>query len=167
MTADEALERLLRSYTQYYDVVREGVEPPFAAEARFHSHSEQYVLVKSARISEAESHEYVFFAVEQELDGARLRQLDEAAWGRGMERVRPYSAHKNTDVALVVLAERITPEAEAAVRRLKRSKSYRFGLHGWSNYRVIALEVPSGRLAWNRMGRSLRKLLRNITNHQK
>ena len=26
MTADEALERLLRSYTQYYDVVREDVE---------------------------------------------------------------------------------------------------------------------------------------------
>ena len=163
MTAEEALERLLRSYTQYYDVVREGVEPPFAAEARFHSHNEQYVLVKSARISEAESHEYVFFAVERELDEARLRQLDETAWSRGMERVRPYSAHKNTDVALVVLAERMTPGAEAAVKKLKRSKSYRFGLHGWSNYRVIALEVSSGRLAWNRMGRSLRKLLRNTS----
>ena len=164
MTAEEALERLLRSYTQYYDVLREGVEPPFAAEACFHSHNEQFVLVKSARISEAESHEYVFFAVERELDGDRLRELDETAWSRGMERVRPYSAHKNTDVALVILTERMTPQAEAAVRKLRRSKSYRFGLHGWSNYRAIALEVPSGRLVHNRMGRSLRKLLRNISN---
>ncbi len=166
MTADEALQRLLRSYTQYYDVVREGVEPPFAAEARFHSHDEQYFLVKSARISESDSHEYVFFAVEEELDEARLRLLDEAAWSRGMERVRPHSAHKNTDVTLVVLAEGMTPGAEAAVKKLKRSKSYRFGLQGWSSYRAIALEVSSGRLAWNRMGRSLRKLLRNIPNQK-
>ena len=164
MTADEALERLLRSYTQYYDVVREGVEPPFAAEARFHSHDEQYFLVKRARISEADSHEYVFFALEQELDQARLRLLDQAAWDRGMERVRPHKDHKNTDVVLVVLAERIAPAAEAEIRKLKRSKSYRFGLQGWSNYRAIALEVPSGRLVCNRMGRSLRKLLRNISN---
>lgn len=166
MTPDEALERLLRSYTQYYDVVREGVEPPFAAEALFHSHDEQYFLVKSARLSEADSHEYVFFAVEEALDEARLRLLDEAAWSRGMERVRPHKDHRNSDVTLIVLAERMTPGAEAALKKLKRSKSYRFGLQGWSNYRVIALEVPSGRMAHNRMGRSLRKLLRNITNQK-
>ena len=166
MTPEEALTRLLRSYTRYYDVVREGVAPPFAAEARFHSHDEQYFLVKSARISEADSHEYVFFAVEDTLDEARLAALDEAAWGRGMERVRPHKDHRNSDVTLIVLAERMTPGAEAAVKKLKRSKSYRFGLQGWSSYRVIALELSSGRLASNRMGRSLRKLLRNIPNQK-
>ena len=166
MTPDEALELLLRSYTQYYDVVREGIEPPFAAEARFHSHDEQYFLVKSARISEAESNEYVFFAVERQLDGARTAALDEAAWTRGLTRVRPHKDHRNSDVALIILAEHMTADGEAAVRKLKHSKSYRFGLHGWSNFRAIALETSTGRLAWNRMGRSLRKLLRNIPNQK-
>lgn len=162
MTPDEVLERLLRSYERYYDVIREGVEPPFAAEAHFHSHDEQFFLVKSARISEAESNEYVFFAVERELDEARTAALDEAAWTRGLARVKPHKDHRNSDVALVILAEHMTADGEEAVKKLKHSKSYRFSLQGWSNYRAIALETSTGRLAYNRLGRNLKKLLGNI-----
>ena len=162
MTATEALERLLRSYVQYYDIVRENVEPPFAAEATFHTHDEQYVLLKSAVISEAESHEYVFFATAESMDLADVTALDETAWERGLARVKPYSSHRNSDVTLILLAEHITPEAMAAIKKLKHYKSYRFGFHGWSNYRVIALETSSGSLAHNRLGQSLKKLLRNI-----
>ena len=62
MTATEALEVLLKSYKRYYNVKTEEVVSPFSAEAAFHSHGEQYFLVKSARLSEADAHEYVFFA---------------------------------------------------------------------------------------------------------
>ena len=164
MTATEALERLLRSYVQYYDILREGVEPPFTAEAVFHTHDTQYVLLKSAAISEAESHEYVFFATAESMDLADVTVLDETAWERGLARVKPYSCHRNSDVTLVILAERIDPDAMAAIRKFKHYKSYRFGLHGWSNYRVIALETSSGTMAHNRLGQSLKKLLRNISN---
>ena len=162
MTANEALDLLLRSYKRYYDIKREDVEPPFAAEAAFHSHGETYVLVKSARISEADSHEYVYFAAEESLSVDRLRELDEAAWERGIAHVKPHSAHRNSDVTLMILAEHIDPEAKAAVKKLKHSKSYRYGLQGWSNFRVVALETSSGTLAYNRLGGDLKKLFRNI-----
>lgn len=166
MTPNEALERLLPSYIRYYDVFRENVEPPFAAEARFHSHGETYVLVKSARISEADSHEYVYFAVEQELTAARLEELDAAAWERGTGFVKPHSAHRNSDVTLIILAERISPEVMADVKKRKHYQSYRFGLQGWSSYRLVALETSSGTLACNRQGRDLKKLFRNISNQR-
>ena len=166
MTATEALETLLRSYTQYYDVIREGVEPPFAAEALFHSHDEQYFLIRTARISEADSHEFVFFAAEESVDADRLAVLDETAWSRGMERVKPHKDHRNSDVTLVILAEHIAPEAMAAIKKLRHYQSYRFGFQGWSNYRVIALETSSGNLACNRLGRDLKKLFRNISNQK-
>ncbi len=164
MTPNEALERLLPSYIRYYDVIREGVEPPFAAEARFHSHNEQYILVKSARVSEADSHEYIYFAVADELDAARAAELDAAAWERGMAWVKPHSAHRNSDVTLVVLAEHITPDAAAFIKKSRHYQSYRFGLQGWSNYRAIALETSSGTLTYNRLGGDLKKLFRNIQN---
>ena len=163
MTATEALDTLLRSYVQYYDVIREDVEPPFAAEAQFHSHEEQYFLIKSARISEADSHEYVFFAAEESMDLAGVNALDETAWSRGMARVKPHKDHRNSDVTLVILAEHIAPEAMAAIKKLKHYQSYRFGFQGWSNYRVIALETSSGSLTCNRLGQSLKKLFRNIS----
>ena len=67
MTAREALPALLKSFVRYYDIKEEGVQPPFAAEAEFHSHEEQFFLVKQAKLSEAESKEFVFFAVTEHL----------------------------------------------------------------------------------------------------
>lgn len=162
MTPDQALERLLRSYTRYYNVLRgRDVEPPFAAEAVFHSHDEQFVLVKSARISESDSHEYVFFATVDKLDAETAVALEQTAWDRGMARVQPHMNHRNSDVTLIMLAEHITPEAKLAVKKSKRSKSYKHSLHGWSSYRAIALETSSGDLVSNRLGRDLKKLFRN------
>ena len=166
MTANEALERLLPSYIRYYDVIREDVEPPFAAEARFHSHGETYVLVKSARISEADSHEYVYFAVEESLDTERLLELDKTAWERGIAHVKPHNAHRNSDVTLIILAEHIDPAAKAAIKKSKHYQSYRFTFQGWSSYRVIALETSSGDLVYNRLGQDLKKLFRNISNQR-
>ena len=86
MTAQEACNYVLNAYRSYYDVDTAHPAAPFAAEAVFHSHDQQYFLVKSATISEAESNEYVFFAVCGRLDAGTLRSLDKAAWTTGLAR---------------------------------------------------------------------------------
>ena len=162
LNTEEALERLLRSYGAYYNVDRENPAPPFAAEAVFHSHDERFFLVKSAKLSEAESHEYVFFAREGNLTAQRLQELAEAAWATGTGRVTPHASHQSSDVLLEIVAESITPEAMAMIPKLKRYQSYRHTLHGWSHFRLFALEAPSGRMACNRQGRSLKKVFQSI-----
>ncbi len=162
MNRDEILEKLFSSFQVYYDVKREGTEPPFMAEAVFQTHDEQYFLVKSAVISEAESREYVYFASVECLDLETLLKLDRSAWVRGMEQVRPHGNHRNTDVALIIVADQITEDAFAKVSKLRHYQSYRFGFQGWSNYRLVAIEQSSGRAAYNRLGRSFKKLVCNI-----
>ena len=162
MTPSDVLAALLPSYARYYNVTDADVEPPFAAAAAFHSHDEQYFLVRRARLAEAEAHEYVFFALAETLDLALARRLDEAAWSRGLSRAKPGPTHRSTDVALVILAERIEPDAARYIRTLKRYQSYRFTLHGWSHYQVIALETSTGTASCNRRGRALQRLFRNI-----
>lgn len=162
MNATEALEKLLRSYERYYDIRREDVTPPFAAECAFHSHQQQYFLTRRATISEAESHEYVFFGTAERLTLSAAERMDAAAWETGTGRVDAHQNHRSTDVTLVVLAEHIAPEAAAFLKKLRRYKSYGHMLRGWSSYRVIALELSTGNLTCNRLGRDLKKLLRNI-----
>ena len=87
MSKEEVLERALRSYMAYYDVERETPEEPFAAEAAFHSHSSTYFLTKSATIGEAESNEYVFFALADRLDAETLQELPPES-----SRVQPLSS---------------------------------------------------------------------------
>lgn len=162
MTVSEALELLLRSYRQYYNVETEKPAAPFVAEAVFHSHNEQYVLVKSAKISEAEAHEYVFFATARFLTLDDVTDLDEKAWTEGLSRVRPHYSHRSSDMVLIILAEQISPDARDYIRSIKRYKSYRFTLQGWSHYSVVALETSTGEWSCNKRGRDLRKLFRNI-----
>ena len=162
MTPTEALNTLIKSYRRYYNVQTEDVEAPFAAEAIFHTHDEQYFLVKSAKLSEAESHEYVFFHTSESLSLQDIQELDRCAWERGLSRVKPGTNHRNTDVTLILLANRIAPEAMDYLKRSKHYQSYRFGFHGWSSYRAVALETSSNTLSYNRRGKDLRKLFRNI-----
>ena len=62
LTPGEALERVLRFYQTYYNIKTEAVEPPFAAEAIFGSHNEQYFLFKKAKVADIDTNETVYFA---------------------------------------------------------------------------------------------------------
>ena len=166
MSPADALRILLKSYQRYYNVATEGVEPPFAAEAAFHTHDEQYFLVKSAKLSEAESNEYVFFHTGESLDLSQAQALDRCAWERGLSRTKPGPNHRNTDVTLIILAERIAPDAAEFLKKSKHYQSYRFTFHGWNSYRAVALETSSGTLSYNKQGKDLKKLFRNIQSRE-
>ena len=61
MTREEALDKLCHSYSGYFDVVRhEEPKGYLVAEAGLHIHSEKYVLVKAAKLWEADNNEYVY-----------------------------------------------------------------------------------------------------------
>lgn len=160
--ARESLPVLLKAYTRYYNIKEENVTEPFAAEAEFHSHEEQFFLVKSAKLSEAESREYVFFAVTEHLTLTQAQEYERIAWETGISRVVPHAQHRNTDVTLVVLTDQMDADAAAFLKKARRYKSYKHTFHGWSHYRVIAMETGSNRLIFNPMGRTLKKVFCNI-----
>jgi len=162
MSLNAALERVLKAHEHYYTVVREGVEPPFAAEALFLQHDERYFIARSIRLSQSDASEHLYFAISEVLDAASLRALDEAAWNRGLALVRPEWGHRGSDIGLVILTDRIEPEAARLIRAANRSKGYFLSLKGWTNYRLIALELPTGTTAYNRLGRQLGETLRII-----
>lgn len=161
MTAAEALEKVLQMYGQYYTLKRDAV-PPFAAEAESSVTDELMSGFKTVKISSAVSREIVFFAAEEHLTAAQAQRLADAAWEEGLSRVQPGPNHRNTDVILVVLAGRIDPEAAALLKKTKHSKNYKFTFYGWSVFRLIAIETPSGAMTCNRMGQNLKKLFSNI-----
>lgn len=162
MFAAEALEKVLQMYGQYYQVKRDEVAPPFAAEAESSVVDELLSGFKTVKISSAESREIVFFTAEEELTADLAQRLAEAAWTEGLSRVRPGPNHRNTDVILVMLADRIDPEAADVLKKTRHSKNFMLTFHGWSVLRLIAIETPSRNMVCNRMGHDLKKLFSNI-----
>lgn len=159
MDLQNALDKLLPAFQGYYTLKTEQIKAPFQAEATFRSRNEQYFLLKSARISEADSNEFVYFHTTDYLDSPTLADLDSCAWERGIGQVRPDYHHNRTDVALIILAEKISEDAKMQIKKLKHSKSYKFGLNGFSNYRVLALELSTSQLYCNRLGKSLKQVI--------
>ena len=51
---------------------------------------------------------------------------------------------------------------KAYLKKCKRYESYKRTLHGWSHYRVIVRDMSTGKVAFNRMGRTLKKVLEKI-----
>ena len=161
MTKEEKLESVLKAYTRFYNIKREEVEPPFDAEAEFISHNEQYILVKSAKIAEIDSNEFVYFKSVDRLTEETLTELDKTAWERGLSKVNPGPGHRNSDVSLIIIADKIDEDAFKLARKLKHSKSYLFTFHGWSNYKLIAIDLSDNRTTFNRQGRTLKKIINN------
>lgn len=164
MLRSDLLPRLTKAFYAYYDVKEEGIEPPFVAEAYFASHNEQYMIVKSAKIADIDSCEYVYFASEELLTEDLLNILCDKAWERAQDRITPFYGHKNSDVTLFVVADSFSDDVIKAVSKIKRSVSYKHGLYGWSNFKLVTIECSKGIAAYNRQGRTLKKLVGNILN---
>ena len=162
MNANEVLEKLLPRFEVYYAVTRENAAAPFNAEAFFTAKDVQSAVFRNVKISEVDSGEYIFFAAVPELTLEDARRFDEAAWNEGISRVVPGPSHRNTDVGLVLIADRVSSDVFPYFKKLRRHKSYNHMFHGFSNYRAIVLETSSGHMTANRLGQDLKKLFDNI-----
>lgn len=159
MNFEPELQKILKAFERYYTIKRENPAKPFVAEAEFHSHTEQYFLLREAKLSEIDSNEFVFFAEEEVLTLDRILELDSCAWSEGLSRVKPYYGHRNSDVSLIILADRIEESVFRQIKKIKHYKSYYLSFWGWSNYRILVYEVSTGKSASNRLGKDLRKIV--------
>ena len=158
----EVLEQLLGAYSGYYNIKRESSIDAFCAEAEFHLHDEQYFLIRSAKLSESETREIIFFAVTDFLDAAKAQQLATLAWEEGLSRITPGPNHRCTDVSLVILAREVAPDAAPVISKTKWVKSYRFGLQGYSHFRMVAFDLSKRFTVRNKMGDTLEKVICDI-----
>ena len=159
MNVSEALEKVLPAFEQYYTVNKDSPTLPFMAEAEFRSHNEQYFLVRSAHIADIDSNEFVYFAGVPVLDDAILSQLTTKAWETGLEKVKPHEGHRNSDITLIIFADKIAETTQNSIKKTKFYKSYKFSFWGWSNFKLAVVELTTLGIYSNRLGKDYRKLL--------
>lgn len=162
MESDDALQTVLRAFEPFYTIKTFGIDAPFCALAEFHAHGEQFFLTKAAKVADIDTNEYVFFARETFLDAPHFAELAEEAWKRGSRLVTPYFGHKNSDVSLVILADKSDAAAKKCVRKFRRYKSYKFGMYGWSAFNVSLCDFASQKIVSNPRGENLKKNLQQI-----
>lgn len=159
MEYGDCIERILSSYERYYDISRLTADL-FYAKAVFSVKTEEYFLVKSARLSVTDSYEYAFFALKPSLTADDLAMLCAEAWEETLRQTHPFFGHRNTDCALVVVTDTVTDEIKRMTKRARFYKSYKAGLFGWSSFSLCVVGAADGRVAHNGRGEKDAKRIR-------
>ena len=161
METSQALEKILPTFEQYYTVNKDS-NPPFCAQAEFRSHNEQYFLVRSAHIADIDSNEFVYFATTKSFTKEQLEDFSKQAWEQGLLKVKPYNGHRNSDVSLIILADNLAEDKNQLIKQIKKTKlykSYKFSFHGWSNFKLVVVDLETQDIYFNRFGKDYRKLV--------
>lgn len=155
------LERLLAAHEAWFDITRDFhlAGRSFPGFAAFHSHGEQYVLSKRAKLWEVDTHEYIFFDIVEHLEEAIFRDYIDFMTTEAIGMVEPHPNHMSSNISLVIIAGSADPVASALVRRTRFRKNFMLGLQGWSDLRVAVVDMAESRdkrILTNAAGKTLR-----------
>lgn len=153
----QVLERLLASHETWFDVYRDydfGGRT-FPGYAEFHSHGEQYVLVKRAKLWEVDAHEYLFFNMANTLDDAQLEDLVSFVTTTGLEKVNPEPNHMTSYLSLVIVADNVSDEVKKVVRKTRFRKNFALGFRGWADLRLAVLDLSDDSVTTNSQGKEM------------
>ena len=145
MTRLEAIDKLCESYSVYFDVERfEENEDLLAATCFCMSTRKKYVLVKAAKLWEADSNEYVYIFNVPHLTKDVFTKCRDYAHKDGDE---PHRAQARTHVFVYYGAVYLIPTRTPCVR-LKRTriyKSFRLSYYGWMDFHTGLIELQTGK----------------------
>ncbi len=169
MTKELYLQKLLPSYESFFDInynVSAGSRI-FPATAAYHSRSEKYVLVRSAKLWATEMNEYVYFAFGDTPNKEEFISLKKDALQAGLTQIKPHSEHMYSYVSLLLVADFLSEEVIREIKKSSYHKTYLFSFHGWMHLRIAAVDLSSGKVYGNRQGKELLPLLQNILSQDK
>lgn len=159
---DAMLDKLLESYTTWYDVSRVEGQEPLVATAAFHEHGEKYVISRKAQLWAADRHEYVWFYSVPELTEEIVKTCLEQTRAGGEEKVDPHRDHMSTSAVAVFLCDSATEGAAAAVKHCRYRKSFQFSLQGWLEEHAVLINRGTGEVLGNPDGRESVKSLKDV-----
>ena len=161
MTRLEAIDRLCESYSVYFDVERfEENDELLAAACSLYVHSEKYILVKTAKLWEADSNEYVYIFNVPHLTKEIFQKCRDYAYREGMSRIEPKPGHMCSYITALLICDSCEPDALRALKRTRIYKSFRLSYYGWMDFHAGLIELQTGRIAANGSGRSAAQLLK-------
>ena len=147
------------AYSAYYsihdDPAELNPELPLVFRGDYASRDERYWLTQSVKYWGNEKNEYAYIFAADTFSPEQVQRCMEWAWNDGMPRVKPHGEHQCTNVKLVFIADSVPPETEKAIQKMSRTKSYKFGLHGYSNLLAGITDLGTEKTVTNREGHEL------------
>ena len=160
---DVFLEILKDAYSAYYTVVADAeCELPLAFRADYVARDERYWLTKSVKIWGNEKNEYCYVFSAEDFDAELAGKCIDWALADGLPRVKPHSEHQCTNVKVLFIADSLSQEGAAFVKKKRFTKNYHFGLHGYTNLLTGAVDLATQQTVTNPEGHELAPFMKKL-----
>ena len=158
------MEKLINSFNSFYDIDRSisDTESSFCATAQFHSRCAKYVLVHSAQLWAAETHEYVYFSCQEHLNTSNFQDILLRCIEHGLTIIKPHKEHMLSKVTLIVLAENVDDETKRKVKKFRYRKNFRFSFWGWMEVSIAIVDCSDKTVFVNRQGSDVKKQIEKV-----
>lgn len=158
------INSLLEAYKAYFDI-KKNIQIdniPMAAEAIFHSRSEKYVLVQSAKLWAVETNEYVYFITKEISSPQEFKKWRDKVLEVGMKKIKPHSEHMYSYITMIYIADNIDEEIAKEIEKFSCHKMFLLSLHGWMYFRIAAVDLSKNIIITNKKGREIRKIMKKV-----
>ena len=161
---NQFINSLLGAYEAYFDIKRdiEIDNIPMAAEAIFHSRSEKYVLVQSAKLWAVETNEYAYFITKEISSLQEFKKLRDKVIEIGMRKIKPHSEHMYSYITMIYIAGNIDEEIAKEIKKFSCHKMFLLSLHGWMYFRIAAVDLSKNIIITNKKGREIRGIVKKV-----
>lgn len=162
MEREAAIERLLRSYEAYYNIIRYAEEDaPLVARCEYFERLENYIISKRAEVWSANNEEFLYLVSIPHLTEEVFIKYRDLIVADGEKRLHIGPGHMCSVISPIFVCDSCDKEAIKALRRSKVYKSFKFSIHGWMDGRMAVVDLSTGDVHTNRSGYRLSKLLKN------
>ncbi len=172
-----AAERLLASYSRFYGITRfDGMDAPetkgvrealklsvpllpggaeLTAVCEYYERNGGYFLLRSNELWTSEQEEFIFLFTCPRLTEAVHEAVKEFVCREGKKMAHIGPGHMYTGVSSVIICDDADEAAEKALKKSSYTKTFRFMIHGWLEYRANCLDLSRERFLFNRAGRRM------------
>lgn len=150
--------KLANHYTPFFDVYRDEViaDIPLSFLAIYKRRDERYMITKKIKVYAVENQQLVFTtSCDDHLDGTFFKKLQLAMEKTAMDYIPKHEEHMSTIVlGLVVVNQHVDEAIIKEVRRFRKLKFLKFGLHGWIEMYWVLINLLDNTIAIHPKGKS-------------
>lgn len=153
----EYMDRLEKSLEGYFDLERDIAidNVNFDLHGKFYQRSAKYMMLKQAEIYAFQTNEHIFY---KKLDG-RLNENEISFYHNFLKEnvdrfLNVNNEHMSTIITILFsTTEELDESTIKAVKKFKFYKSFKFGLNGWVNARLIIVNPLTHKIYTNKLGK--------------
>jgi len=161
MEAASYLETLSKKFQKYFQVKKdkEIFDMKFNIYAQYTEVSGRTFITAKDIIDRFEVSEHCFVKVVEDLDRRKIESFSEFLKSLTVKFVKPHKEHRSTIITGVIVSEKeIGKDIETFIKGFKHSKYYKFYFHGYSDVRLVVVDLVNKKVIANKKGKEVLKV---------